>query len=154
MCGLSCVHTLGTAKLSRLCPQGPALNDHQTRSGGCGFVDKRSPQAVDKIFLHRVWVPLSTVDPQVRGPCAQLRAASPHGCPLFGNATCKITVPSERRHIKGCGWAVGNRGKAGDSPGEKWPRPVYRVCRTFPRPQRTPVVHRSRPQARWTKNRL
>lgn len=77
----------------------------------------------------------------------------PHPCPLFGNETPEVTAPSERRHTKVPGWAVGNVGKTGDGPGEKWALPVHRVCRTFRGPQMTLFIHRLRPQARWTKNR-
>ncbi|GAA3054260.1 hypothetical protein GCM10020000_40440 [Streptomyces olivoverticillatus] len=68
-----------------------------------------------------------------------LYTAFPHPCPLFGNETPKVTAPSERRHTKVPGWAVGNVGKPGDGPGEKWALPVHRVCRTFRGPQTTPV---------------
>ncbi|THC48445.1 hypothetical protein E7X58_24485 [Streptomyces sp. A1499] len=140
--------------MSRRCPQAARLRDHQTRSSGWGFVDKRSPQAVDEIFLHRVCTTLSTGGPQVLAGCPQLYPASPHGCPLFGNATRLLTGSSERRHTKVPGWPVGKRGKAGDDAGEKWPFPVHGVCRTFARPQKHPVVHGCRPQARWIKNRV
>lgn len=62
---------------------------------------------------------MSTGGPQRGLCCPQLDRASPHPCPLFGNATTPFTVPSERRHTERVGWAVGNLGKAGDSPGEK-----------------------------------
>lgn len=152
--GLSRVHILGTGKLSRSCPQGVLLKEHQTRSAGCGFVDERSPQTVDDEMIHRVCRKLSTGGPQAGGGCPQRSRASPHRCPLFGNATRLLTVSSERRHTKVPGWAVGNVGEPGDGAGEKWPPPVYRVCRTFPRPQKTPVFHRLHPQGQWTKNRL
>ena len=148
---LSSVHTLGTTKLSRSCPQAPRVRDHQTRSGACGFVDKRSPQAVDKSVIHRLGTNLSTDNPQAGAGCPQRSPASPHRCPLFGNATRHLTVSSERRHTKVPGWAVGKVGKAGDGAGEKWPSAVHGVCRTFRSPQKPEVVHRRRPQGRWTK---
>lgn len=112
-------HTLGTGKLSRRCPQGTLLRDHQARSAGCGFVDDDSPQAVDEFFVHRVCMTLSTAGPQAQACCPQLSVASPHGRPLFGNATRPLTGSSERRHTKVRGWPVGKVGKAGDSAGEK-----------------------------------
>ncbi|XIG76081.1 hypothetical protein C1N81_24060 [Streptomyces sp. SGAir0957] len=154
MCRIFSLHSLGRAKLSRRCPQRTVVKSHQARSGGCGLVDRSSPQAVDRLFIHSLCTALSTGDPQDLSCCAQRREASPHRCPLFGNATRSITGPSESRHTEGVGWAVGNVGKAGDGSGEKWPSPVHRVCRTFRRPQIGRVVHRPRPQAQWTKNRL
>ncbi|OQQ17282.1 hypothetical protein B0675_09245 [Streptomyces sp. M41(2017)] len=140
--------------MSRSCPQDSLLKDHQTRSTACGFVDEDSPQAVDEEKIHRVWTELSTGGPQAGARCPQRSPASPHHCPLFGNATRDLTGSSERRHTKVPDWAVGNGGKAGDGAGEKWPQAVHRVCRTFRRPQRSLVVHRLRPQGQWTKNRL
>ncbi|AVH57671.1 hypothetical protein C4B68_20005 [Streptomyces dengpaensis] len=140
--------------MSRSCPQGARLRDHQTRSTPCGFVDEDSPQSVDGEKIHRACTELSTVGPQADAGCPQRSPASPHLCPLFGNAPRLLTVSSERRHTKVPGWAVGNVGKAGDGAGEKWAEAVHRVCRTFRRPQRPPVVHRLRPQGQWTKNRL
>lgn len=84
---------------------------------------------------------------------AALSPASPHPCPLFGNTTPAFTARSERRHTKGRGWAVGNLGKTGDSPGEKHHCPVHGVCRTFACPQKRRVVHRCHPQDQWIKNR-
>ncbi|PCG83315.1 hypothetical protein CIB93_25190 [Streptomyces sp. WZ.A104] len=153
MCQESSVHSLGTRKLSILRPQGALPILHQARSHGWGFVANRDPQAVDRIFVHRRPSRLSTGGPQDGCCCPQLRPASPHLCPLFGNATPALTSRSERRHTKELGWAVGNLGKAGDRSGEKWPPPVHRVCRTFARPQKAPVVHGCHPQGRWTKNR-
>ncbi|AZM54344.1 hypothetical protein DMA15_18700 [Streptomyces sp. WAC 01529] len=147
------VHTLGTGKLSRRCPQGTLLRDHQARSGGCGFVDEDCPQGVDENLVHRVCAALSTGGPQAQACCPQLSPASPHGCPLFGNVTRPLTGSSERRHTKVVGCPVGKLGKAGDSAGEKWPLPVHRLCRTFRRPQKRRVVHRLRPQGQWIKNR-
>ncbi|KAF5996106.1 hypothetical protein BOG92_034210 [Streptomyces sp. WAC00263] len=138
--------------MSRSCPQGPLLKDHQARSAPCGFVDEDSPQTVDEEKIHRVCTKLSTDDPQAGAGCPQPSPASPHPCPLFGNVTRPITVSSERRHTKVPDWPVGNVGKAGDGSGEKWPEAVHRVCRTFRRPQRPPVVHRLHPQGQWTKN--
>lgn len=149
--GLSPVHILGTAKLSRLCPQAPWVRDDQTRSGGCGSVDERYPQAGDESVIHRLGTELSTDNPQAGAGCPQRSSASPHRCPLFGNATRHLTVSSERRHTKVPGWAVGKAGKAGDGAGEKWPSAVHGVCRTFRSPQKPEVVHRRRPQGRWTK---
>ncbi|QCD56974.1 hypothetical protein CEB94_20560 [Streptomyces hawaiiensis] len=137
--------------MSRSCPQGRLSNDHQTSSGACGFVDERSPQAVDDGMIHRLCTELSTGRPQAGGHCPQQSAASPHACPLFGNATRLLTGSSERRHTKVPGWAVGKVGKAGDSAGENSPHPVHGVCRTFCSPQIRPVVHRLRPQGQWTK---
>ncbi|OOV33584.1 hypothetical protein SM007_02930 [Streptomyces avermitilis] len=151
MCGLSRVHTLGTGKLSRSCPQGVLLKDHRPSSTACGLVDRRSPQTVDRVMIHSLCTKLSTGGPQAEPRCPQQNPASPHGCPLFGNATRLLTVSSERRHTKVPGWPVGNVGKAGDGVGEKCPKPVHRVCRTFRCPQMTPVVHRLHPQGQWTK---
>lgn len=151
---LSSVHILGTGKLSRSCPQAALLKDHQTRSAPCGFVDEDSPQPVDDEKIHRVCAELSTVGPQIRAGCPQRSPASPHLCPLFGNAPSHLTASSERRHTEVPDWPVGNRGKAGDDAGEKSPLAVDRVCRTFRRPQIPRVVHRLHPQGRWTKNRL
>ena len=148
---LSSVHILGTVKLSRSCPQAPRVRDDQTRSGACGFVDKRYPQAVDGSLIPSLWIKLSTDNPQAGAGCPQRSPASPHRCPLFGNATRHLTVSSERRHTKVPGWAVGKAGKAGDGAGEKWPSAVHGVCRTFRSPQKPEVVHRRRPQGRWTK---
>ncbi len=97
---LSRVHTLGTGKLSRSCPQPRLVEDHRPRSAPCGFVDERSPQPVDDGMVHRARRTLSTGGPQAGAACPQRSAASPHGCPLFGNATRRLTVPSERRHTK------------------------------------------------------
>ncbi|TXS72392.1 hypothetical protein EAO76_17955 [Streptomyces sp. sk2.1] len=146
------LHSLGIRKLSILLPQGRLPILHQARSRPWGFVANNHPQPVDKIFVHRSPMMLSTGGPQTRPRCPQLSRASPHLCPLFGNTTPLVTAPSERRHTKRVGWAVGNLGKAGDSPGEKVPCPVHRVCRTFGRPQKHRVVHRCRPQGQWTKN--
>ncbi|QIP75092.1 hypothetical protein EZV63_17685 [Streptomyces sp. VN1] len=148
------VHTLGTGKLSRSCPQARLLRDHQARSPPCGFVDEGSPQAVDKEMIHRLCIKLSTGNPQAGASCPQRSPASPHACPLFGNMTRPVTASSERRHIKVPGWPVGKVGKAGDDAGENSPLPVHGVCRTFRSPQKRPVVHRLRPQAPWTKSWL
>ncbi|MPY58297.1 hypothetical protein FNH08_14290 [Streptomyces spongiae] len=152
MRGLSPVHTLGTGKLYRSCPQAALLKKHQARSAACGLVDRRSPQTVDKEKIHRLCTELSTGNPQAGGSCPQRVPASPHDCPLFGNATRDLTAPSERRHTKVPGWAVGNMGKPGDAAGEKCLRAVHGVCRTFCSPQRHLVVHCRHPQARWTKS--
>lgn len=149
--GLSAVHILGTGELSRSCPQRPLLKDHQTSSGGCGSVDERSPQTVDDEMIHRLCIELSTGHPQAGRSCPQRSVASPHACPLFGNATRLLTGSSERRHTKVPGWAVGKVGKAGDGAGENSPPPVHGVCRTFCSPQMRPVVHRLHPQGPWTK---
>jgi hypothetical protein len=151
--GVFPLHSLGIRKLSILLPQGRLPILHQARSRGWGFVVNGHPQPVDKIFVHRAWMKLSTGGPQAELSCPQLPAASPHLCPLFGNAAPPFTAPSERRHTKRVGWAVGNLGKAGDSPGEKPPCPVHRMCRTFLCPQKRRVVHRCRPQGQWIKNR-
>ncbi|KAB2588479.1 hypothetical protein F5983_32115 [Streptomyces arboris] len=153
MCGISSVHSLGTGKLSILRPQARLPILHQARSHGWGFVVNRDPQPVDSFLVHRGRSRLSTVGPQAGRCCPQLGPASPHLCPLFGNRTRPLTARSERRHTKLPDWAVGNVGKAGDRPGEKWPPPVHRVCRTSARPQKAPVVHGCHPQGRWTKNR-
>ncbi|RDD89213.1 hypothetical protein DVZ84_09430 [Streptomyces parvulus] len=145
------VHTMGTEKLSRSCPQARVLRDHQGRSAPCGFVDEGSPQAVDDETLHRLCTRLSTGNPQAGAGCPQRSRPSPHVCPLFGNMTRPVTASSERRHIRLPGWAVGNVGKAGDGVGEKSPFPVHGVCRTFCSPQIRPVVHGLRPQDQWTK---
>ncbi|TWV32476.1 hypothetical protein FRZ03_32780 [Streptomyces misionensis] len=121
-------------------------------SEGCGFVDERDPQAVDEAGIHRLCRKLSTGNPQAGGGCPQSRAASPHGCPLFGNPPHPLTASSESRHTKLPGWGVGNLGIPGDTAGENCPQPVGGVCRTFRSPQPAPVVHRLHPQGRWTKN--
>jgi hypothetical protein len=149
--GLSAVHILGTGELSRSCPQRPLSKDHQTSSRACGLVDEGSPQTVDDEMIHRLCTELSTGRPQPGGSCPQRSAASPHACPLFGNATRLLTGSSERRHTKVPGWAVGKVGKAGDGAGENLPLPVHGVCRTFCSPQIRPVVHRLHPQDPWTK---
>ncbi|MPY51213.1 hypothetical protein FPZ41_22710 [Streptomyces sp. K1PN6] len=151
--GLSRVHTLGTGKLYRSCPQAAPVKSHQTRSAACGFVDERSPQTVDDQKIHRLCTELSTGNPQAVAGCPQRAPASPQPCPLFGNATRPLTASSERRHTKVPGWAVGKVGKAGDAAGEKCPEAVHGVCRTFCSPQRHLVVHCPHPQARWTKSR-
>lgn len=150
----SSLHSLGTGKLSRLRPQGALSILHQARSTGWGFVVNSDPQAVDKISVHRGTPGLSTGNSQDLLSCPQEARASPHLCPLFGNTTPLLTAASERRHTEVVDWAVGNLGKAGDSPGEKSPGPVHRVCRTFGCPQKGPVIHGRRPQVRWTKNRF
>lgn len=66
------VHTLGTAELSRLCPQARLVTGHQPRSGACGFVDNGSPQTVDESSAHRLLMKLSTGCPQGSGTCPQL----------------------------------------------------------------------------------
>jgi hypothetical protein len=96
---LSFVHTLGRGKLSRRRPQGTLSKIHRGSSAGCGFVDNRSPQAVDDPAVHSGHQPLSTGDPQVSGGCPQLFPASPQSCPLFGNMTPALTGSSERRHM-------------------------------------------------------
>lgn len=114
-------------------------------------MDKGSPQAVDKVTVHKLCTKLSTDNPQAEASCPQQGATSPHACPLFGNATHLITAPSERRHTKLLGWPVGKLGKAGDGSGENSPQPVHGVCRTFCSPQRPLVVHRLHPQGPWIK---
>lgn len=151
--GLFSFHILGTAKLSRTRSTGDLPTTHRGRSGGCGFVDKGSPQTVDEEVIHKLCTKLSTDNPQAGPGCPQRSAASPHGCPLFGNTTRLITVSSERRHTKLPGRAVGKPVKAGDEPGEKSPQAVHGVCRTFCSPQNPGVVHCLRPQGRWTKSR-
>ncbi|QEV68991.1 hypothetical protein CP983_21510 [Streptomyces chartreusis] len=140
--------------MSRLCPQPPLLKDDRTRSTACGFVDERSPQTVDSEKIHRLCMKLSTDNPQAGASCPQRSPASPHRCPLFGNATRLLTGSSERRHTKVPGWPVGKVGKAGDGTGEKSAQAVHGVCRTFRSPQKHPVVHCRRPQGRWTKSLL
>ncbi|PNG23901.1 hypothetical protein C1J00_01570 [Streptomyces cahuitamycinicus] len=137
--------------MSRSFPQQPLVIDDQTSSGACGFVDEGSPQPVDDGLVHRLCTELSTGCPQAGWSCPQRSVASPHPCPLFGNATRLLTGSSERRHTKVPGWAVGNLGKAGDGAGENSPHPVHGVCRTFCSPQMRPVVHRLHPQGPWTK---
>lgn len=112
----------------------------QPRSTDCGH--RSPPQGAIKVVHRR---PTGS---------AALPTASPHPCPLFGNETPRLTASSERRHTDEVGWPVGNVGKAGDGAGEKSPRAVHRMCRTFGRPQKHRVVHRLRPQARWTKKRV
>lgn len=148
------VHILGTAKLSRSCPQGCPMGHYQARSVGCGFVDKRSPQAVDETVIHRLWTKFSTGNPQAEAGCPQRSSASPHACPLFGNTGPLLTGSSERRHIKVPRGPVGKTGKPGDEAGENSAPPVHGVCRTFCSPQKPLVVHRLRPQDQWTKSRL
>ncbi|PJM93727.1 hypothetical protein CG719_22590 [Streptomyces sp. CB01373] len=130
------VHILGTGKLSRSLPQAVRSAHHPPSSEACGMVDERSPQTVDEADVHR-WRPeLSTGNPQAGGRCPQGSAASPHPCPLFGNATPLVTASSESRHTEPHGWHVGNLGKAGDAAGENCPQPVGGVCRTSRSPQR------------------
>jgi hypothetical protein len=149
--GLSPVHTLGTGKLCRSCPQGSLVRDHQARSTACGLVDERSPQTVDEAKIHRLWTELSTGNPQPAAGCPQRSPASPHACPLFGKETGLLTASSERRHMKLPGWAVGKTGKPGDAVGEKCRPAVHGVCRTFCSPQTGLVVHRLHPQGQWIK---
>ncbi|TXL92119.1 hypothetical protein EW053_04245 [Streptomyces sp. IB2014 016-6] len=148
---MSAVHTLGIDKLSRLRPQAGRPELDHARSDPWGFVANSPPQPVDSFLAHRTEVRLSTGGPQAAACCPQLRPASPHRCPLFGNRTRLFTVSSERRHTEVVRDPVGNVGKAGDDPGEKSGCPVHRLCRTFGRPQSDGVVHRRRPQDRWTK---
>ncbi|PWJ06679.1 hypothetical protein DKG34_14650 [Streptomyces sp. NWU49] len=139
-------------KLSRLCPQLPRSRRHRARSARCGFVDQRSPQAVDRAAVHSLCTGLSTGDPQVGARCPQRSPLSPHACPLFGNTTCVLTASSERRHIEVPQGPVGKTAKAGDGSGENSPHPVHGVCRTFRSPQRPLVVHCSGPQGPWIKS--
>ncbi len=148
------VHILGTAKLSRSCPQGRQTGDDRARSTGCGFVDKRSPQAVDRTMIHSLCTKLSTDDPQAGPACPQRSCTSPHACPLFGNVTRPLTGSSERRHTKVPRGPVGKTGKPGDGAGDNSVQPVHGVCRTFCSPQKPRVVHRLRPQGQWTKSGL
>ena len=150
--GLSFFHMVGMVELSRAVSTGRAGRSRRRSSGGCGIVDDGDPQAVDDETIHRVCRKLSTGNPQAGGGCPQCGAASPHGCPLFGNATHPLTASSERRHTKVPGWGVGNLGIPGDTAGENCPRPVGEVCRTFCSPQIPRVVHRLHTQARWTIN--
>ncbi|AYN40428.1 hypothetical protein D9753_17665 [Streptomyces dangxiongensis] len=120
-------------------------------SEACGFVDERSPQPVDNLRAVNLWTKLSTGNPQAGGGCPQRSAASPHGCPLFGNPMTPVTTSSERRHTMLPDWGVGNPGIPGDTTGENCPHPVGAVCRTFCSPQTGQVVHRLHPQARWIK---
>lgn len=150
--GLSFFHMVGMVELSRAVSTGRAGRSRRRSSGGCGIVDDGDPQAVDDEMIHRVCRKLSTDNPQAGGGCPQCGAASPHGCPLFGNATHSLTASSERRHTKVPGWGVGNLGIPGDTAGENCPPPVGEVCRTFCSPQIPRVVHRLHAQARWTKN--
>lgn len=150
--GLSFFHMVGMVELSRAVSTGRAGRSRRRSSGGCGIVDDGDPQAVDDEMIHRLCRKLSTDNPQAGGGCPQCGAASPHGCPLFGNATHSLTASSERRHTKVPGWGVGNLGIPGDTAGENCPRPVGEVCRTFCSPQTPRVVHRLHAQARWTKN--
>lgn len=136
------LHSLGIQKLSILLPQQSLPMLHQPRSQAWGFVANSDPRPVEKIFAHRTLLLLSTDTPQLRTRCPQPTRASPHPCPLFGNATPLLTTPSERRHTKRGGWAVGNAGKTGDGSGEKPPCPVYPLCRTFACPQKCRVLHR------------
>ncbi|QEV56926.1 hypothetical protein CP981_19625 [Streptomyces platensis] len=148
----SSVHILGRGKLSLWDPQAGVLTGHRRRSAACGFVANLLPQGVDSGFVHRAAAVLSTARPQASRCCPQQSPASPHRCPLFGNTTPALTGPSESRHTKVVGWAVGNVGKAGDGTGEKYLSPVHRVCRTFGGPQNRPLIHGRHPQGRWTKN--
>lgn len=66
------VHSLGTAKLSRLRPQDSLPILHQARSRAWGFVVNSDPQPVDRFFVHRVPMMLSTGDPQAGRGCPQL----------------------------------------------------------------------------------
>ncbi|EFL24675.1 hypothetical protein SSOG_04389 [Streptomyces himastatinicus ATCC 53653] len=111
--GLGC--RMGSVEVSRV------WNCGQRESTDCGRTD--CPQDVLRV-VHR--------PPTATGG---LPTASPHACPLFGNETVTLTGPSERRHTKEPGWAVGKVGKTGDAAGENRASPVHRVCRTFRRPQ-------------------
>jgi hypothetical protein len=113
------VHTLGTGKLSRLCPQAPWMRDDRARSMGCGFVDEGHPQPVDEKTIHRLCTKFSTGNPQAEPACPQRSPASPHGCPLFGNVTRLLTAPSERRHTRLPREPVGKTTKPGDDAGDK-----------------------------------
>lgn len=68
----SSVHMLGTGKLSRWLPQVDRPKGHQPRSAACGFVANTHPQGVDRGFVHRGVIALSTVRPQVARACPQL----------------------------------------------------------------------------------
>lgn len=151
---LSCVHILGTAELSRSRPQAVPPKTDPARSAACGLVDERSPQPVDEAKIHRLCTELSTANPQAGAGYPQRSQASPHPCPLFGNVTRLLTGRSERRHTKVSGWAVGKPGKTGDAPGEKCPKAVHGLCRSFCSPQRPLVIHRPHPQGPWTKSPL
>src|SRR5882757_220321 len=102
---------------------------------------------------HRVGSELSTARPQDDPCCAQLRTASPHLCPLFGNEMRSVPRKSERRHTKEVGCPGENVGISGDGAGENQGCPVNRVCTTSGPPQTGLVIHGRRPQARWTENR-
>lgn len=112
-------------------------------------------------MIHRLWTEgaprkgrseLSTARPQDDPRCAQLRPASPHLCPLFGNEMRSVPRKSERHHTKEVGCPGENVGISGDGAGENHVCPVYRVCTTSGRPQTALVIHGRRPQARWIKN--
>lgn len=66
-------------KLSRLHPQGPLSILHQARSHAWGFVVNDDPQPVDRIFVHRGSMMLSTVGPQA-GPCCPQLLHTPVHC--------------------------------------------------------------------------
>lgn len=60
---LSSAHSLGTAKLSQAVSTGTLGSGHPRSSEGCGFVDERSPQGVDRLSVHTLCVTLSTARP-------------------------------------------------------------------------------------------
>jgi len=70
--GKSGIHSLGTVKLSRLRPQSLLSILHQARSHAWGFVVNGDPQPVDRKFVHRAALLLSTGGPQARPRCPQL----------------------------------------------------------------------------------
>ncbi len=90
------------------------VQDHQGRSEVCGIVADDPPQPVDKQSVHRPRRPLSTGGPQVRFHGPQLLHTAVH---CSAAETPRFTGRSESRHTKLPGWAVGNRGKAGDRTG-------------------------------------
>ncbi|GAT83947.1 hypothetical protein STXM2123_4648 [Streptomyces sp. F-3] len=149
--GLSSVHNLGTATLSKQRPQAEGLTLHQPSSPACGLVDDRSPQTVDEAGIHRPFTELSTGNPQAGRRCPQPSTASPQPCPLFGNSEQPVAASSESHHIKLPDRDVGKSRKSGDAAGENRPRAVGGVCRTSRPPQTPRVVHRGRPQGPWTK---
>lgn len=68
----SSVHMLGTGKLSLWLPQEGRPQGHQPSSAACGFVANVHPQGVDRRFVHRGSIALSTACPQVARACPQL----------------------------------------------------------------------------------
>ena len=82
----------------------------------------------------------------------RLSPASPHPCPLFGNATRPVTVPSESAHTLVPEGPVEKPGFPVGTAVENLGSPVGGLCRTLGCPQVPPFHPPLHPQARWTKS--